>query len=93
MLLDLVAEPQKQRRTERRKHEPSLRPSVIPSLLACRRANQDAHAEVPGGLRFYETASVFAQDVSGGALKTVERRVLSLLADVAGAPLLDRGGR
>jgi phenylalanyl-tRNA synthetase beta chain len=69
---------------ERRKAEPALRPSVLPSLLACRKANQDAHAEVPGGLRFFETASTFAQDASQSPPRTVESRVLALVADIPG---------
>ncbi len=43
---------------ERRKAEPMLRPSVLPSLLACRKGNQDAGNS---GLRLYETASVWAR--------------------------------
>jgi phenylalanyl-tRNA synthetase beta chain len=63
----------------RRQADGTLRPSTIPSLLACRRKNQDGGA--PGGVRLYETASTFAQ-TGAGAL--VERRTLALLADVPG---------
>ena len=64
---------------ERRGEEPTLRPSVIPSLLRCRRANQDGQVEQAGGVRLFEVASVFA-DVGGG--KHVENRNLALLMDV-----------
>lgn len=64
---------------ERRGAEPTLRPSVLPSLLACRRANQDAQNHPPGGVRLFESASVFAQAATGA-----ERRVVALLADVPG---------
>ena len=63
---------------ERRKAEPTLRPSVLTGLLECRRANQDAGVEPPGGVRLYEVASVFAQ--KDGA--SVEHRNLALLGDV-----------
>ncbi len=43
---------------ERRKAEPMLRPSLLPSLLACRKGNQDAGNE---DLRLYEAASVWAR--------------------------------
>jgi phenylalanyl-tRNA synthetase beta chain len=69
---------------ERRAHEPALRPSILPSLLACRKANQDAHAEVAGGIRLYETASIFAQDTTQQPPRTLETRVLALMADVPG---------
>lgn len=65
---------------ERRGAEPTLRPSLIPSLLACRRANQDGQVKTPGeaGVRLFEVASVFQQSGGQGA----ERRVVALLADV-----------
>jgi phenylalanyl-tRNA synthetase beta chain len=67
---------------ERRKADPVLRPSVLPSLLACRKSNQDGGVAAPGGVRLYEVASVFAQPDRGraGAL-TGERRVLAMIAD------------
>ena len=66
---------------DRRKAEPTLRPSVLPSLLACRKANQDAQASPPGGVRLFETSAVFAQTPKN---ESRERRTLSLLMDVAG---------
>lgn len=68
---------------ERRKGGPYLRPSVIPSLLTCRRANQDGKVRQEGGVRLFECASVFAEQDDGKAFgrKTVEMRVLTLLAD------------
>lgn len=70
---------------ERRSGEPALRPSVIPSLLRCRKVNQDAGANIQGGVRLYETASVFAQTEDG---TTVENQNLALLID---APDAQRG--
>ena len=67
---------------ERRGEEPTLRPSVIPSLLRCRRANQDGQVERPGGIRLFEVASVFAELAPG---KQVEHRNLALVMDVAGS--------
>lgn len=59
---------------ERRKTEPLLRPSLLPSLLACRKLNQDAgNADV----RLYETASTWAKRG-----ERIEERVnLALLRD------------
>jgi len=70
---------------ERRKDEPALRPSVIPSLLRCRKVNEDAGAEP--GLRFFETSAVFAETDGG---ETIENMNLALLAD---APDLQGGVR
>ncbi|MCC6676706.1 MAG: phenylalanine--tRNA ligase subunit beta [Phycisphaerales bacterium] len=82
---------------ERRAAEPTLRPSIIPSLLACRRSNQHGQVHVPGGIRFFETASVFAERNQGAAgaasssasptaraQLTFEQRRLALLADCPG---------
>ncbi len=66
---------------ERRGEEPTLRPSVIPSLLRCRRANQDGQVEQAGGVRLFEVASVFAEVGKGSH---VERRNLALVMDVTG---------
>lgn len=67
---------------DRRGEEPTLRPSVIPSLLRCRRANQDGQVEQPGGVRLFEVASV----VAATAKHThVERRNLALIMDVMSA--------
>ena len=64
---------------ERRKADPVLRPSALPSLLACRARNQHANVEGDGdgGVRLFELSAVFAQQ--GG--KEVERRNLALCAD------------
>lgn len=64
----------------RRKDTPYLRPSVIPSLLSCRRANQDAKVTTIGGVRLYEMSAVFARPESDPGA-TRERRVLTLYAD------------
>ena len=68
----------------RRKAEPTLRPSVLLGLLGCRKSNADARNARPGGIRFFETASTFAQTPGGpsGVGQTHERRSLALLADV-----------
>ncbi|MEO0482518.1 MAG: phenylalanine--tRNA ligase subunit beta [Planctomycetota bacterium] len=66
---------------ERRGAEPMLRPSALPSLLRCRRGNQDARVERPGGVRLFETTAVFAETPEG---ENRERQTLALLADVAG---------
>ena len=64
---------------ERRGAEPTLRPSLLPSLLACRKANQDGQAQQPGGIRLYEVSSVFAQHPGG---RSAERTVVGLVLDV-----------
>jgi phenylalanyl-tRNA synthetase beta chain len=72
---------------ERRAHEPTLRPSILPSLLACRKANQDAGVTAPGGVRLYETAAVFIEGTGGpgsGPSRAVEHRNLAVLLDVPG---------
>jgi phenylalanyl-tRNA synthetase beta chain len=61
---------------ERRKAEPMLRPSLLPSLLTCRKSNQDVGNH---GVRLFETASVWQKQ--GG--KIVEFRKLAMLCDVA----------
>jgi len=66
---------------DRRGSEPILRPSVLPSLLTCRRANAAGQVEVPGGVRLYEMSATFAQTQ---AHETVERRMLAMLMDVEG---------
>lgn len=66
---------------DRRGSEPILRPSVIPSLLTCRKANASGQVNVPGGVRLYEMSAVFAQSPSK---ETVERRKLTLLLDAEG---------
>lgn len=75
---------------ERRGAEPSLRPSVLPGLLACRKANQDARIRHDGGVRLFELAATYAQQA--GTATTAERRTLALLLDVAptGGKEIDR---
>ena len=63
---------------DRRGAEPTLRPSLIPSLLNCRKANQDGQVVREGGVRLFEVAAVFAQEASR---KSVETRKIGLLAD------------
>lgn len=64
---------------ERRGADGTLRPSVVPGLLLCRRANRAAQVEVPGGVRLFETAASFGQTADG---VSGERRTLALLMDV-----------
>jgi phenylalanyl-tRNA synthetase beta chain len=68
----------------RRGSEPTLRPSVLAGLLACRRANQDARSAPPGSVRLFEIAQTFAQK-DGPTPETRERRTLAMLLDVPGA--------
>jgi phenylalanyl-tRNA synthetase beta chain len=68
---------------ERRRGEGTLRPSLFPSLLICRKANQDGGVEVPGGVRLYETAAIFAES-PGAAGPAHESRVLALVMDIPG---------
>lgn len=63
---------------DRRGAEPTLRPTLLTGLLGCRKANQDGQVNVPGGVRLYETAAVYAQQAG----KSVETRNLGLLMDV-----------
>lgn len=69
---------------DRRKAEPTLRPSVLLGLLGTRKANADARATLPGGVRLFEMAATFAQvsSQSSNTRQTVERRTLAMLADV-----------
>lgn len=76
---------------ERRAHEPALRPSLLPSLLSCRRANQDGGASQEGGIRLFETAATFAERDEPGR-RNVERRRLALLMDVPGVAPGKAGG-
>lgn len=66
---------------ERRKAEPTLRPSTLCGLLECRRANRDAQVAPPGGVRLFETSAVFAQ--RGG--QSTEHPALGVVFDVPGA--------
>jgi phenylalanyl-tRNA synthetase beta chain len=81
---------------DRRGAEPTLRPSLVPSLLACRRKNQDGAVNVPGGVRLFEIASTFAQQAPAPAIaqvklptparaEVIQQRTLALLMDIAGA--------
>ncbi len=63
----------------RRREAPFLRPSIVPSLLTCRKANQDARVAAPGGVRLFEVASTFADNPDGA---THERRRIAMLMDV-----------
>lgn len=64
---------------ERRAGAPALRPSVVPSLLACRRVNQDSAAPVPtGGVRLFEI-SARCWETGKGAVE--EERVIAFLMD------------
>ncbi|QOI99119.1 MAG: phenylalanine--tRNA ligase subunit beta [Phycisphaeraceae bacterium] len=67
---------------ERRGAEPTLRTSVIPGLLACRRANQDGQVKVEGGVRLFEVSRVFAQQRNpSGSVISVENRNVAFLLD------------
>ena len=66
---------------ERRGAEPTLRPSVIPSLLNCRRVNDAGGVRSPGGVRLFERSAVFAQSSDR---KTVEHTNYAMLADIPG---------
>ena len=63
---------------ERRKGAPALRPSIIPSLLHCRKANQDGNVQREGGIRLFEVASVYAQTPDK---ETIENQNIALLMD------------
>ncbi|MCC7203645.1 MAG: phenylalanine--tRNA ligase subunit beta [Phycisphaeraceae bacterium] len=66
---------------DRRKAEPMLRPSLLPSLLTCRKANQDAgNREV----RLFETSATWVRRGDEKGL-IVETSRLAMLADVPGA--------
>lgn len=70
---------------DRRGAEPTLRPSVIPSLLKCRAANQDARVQQPGGVRLFEVSAVFSQiPKESGPGQSVEHQRLTLMMDVEG---------
>lgn len=69
---------------DRRKAESMLRPSLLPSLLACRKSNQDVGNS---GVRLFETAAAWA--AGGGEI--VERQQLALLCDAVDASETLRG--
>lgn len=64
---------------DRRKAEPTLRPSVLAGLLGCRRSNRDAGVGAAGGVRLYEVAESFMQTDRN---ETVEGRTLAMVMDV-----------
>ncbi|MEL6499656.1 MAG: phenylalanine--tRNA ligase subunit beta [Planctomycetota bacterium] len=66
---------------DRRGAEPTLRPSVIPSLLQCRKHNAAGQVHIDGGVRLYELSATFAQTLEH---KSVERRTLTMVMDVEG---------
>lgn len=77
----------------RRGAEPTLRPSILPSLLACRRKNQDGGVDVAGGAKLFEIAATFAQTATQGSSgplgvpargDVIQPRRLALLMDVRG---------
>jgi len=72
---------------DHKKDEPALRPSVLPSLLACRKVNQDAGN---AGVRLFELASTWRP----GAEQAVETRRLACTLDAEpGAAGLDHAVR
>ncbi len=72
---------------DRRKAEPALRPSVIPSLLQCRKVNQDAGNH---GVKLFETASVWSR--RDGSIHELVRLALLADADDAGQSLRELRG-
>lgn len=71
---------------DHKKDEPMLRPSVLPSLLQCRKLNQDAGNH---GVRLFESASTWAV-INGQTVETVR---LALLRDATDADEALRGLR
>ena len=67
-----------------RKAEPALRPSVVPSLLQCRKVNQDAGNH---GVKLFETASVWSR--RGGRIEEAVKLALLCDADDPAAALRD----
>ncbi|MAX26975.1 MAG: phenylalanine--tRNA ligase subunit beta [Phycisphaeraceae bacterium] len=72
---------------ERRKAEPMLRPSILPSLMVCRKGNQDVGNT---DVKLFETASVWSRN---GNDNIVEHRELGMLADVSHPQLALRAMR
>lgn len=66
---------------DRRGAEPTLRPSVLPSLLTCRRVNRDAQVHQDGGVRLFEVSATFW---SKGEGTNEESRKIALLVDAGG---------
>jgi phenylalanyl-tRNA synthetase beta chain len=70
---------------DRRKEEPTLRPSALTGLLACRRGNQHAQSAPPGEVRLFEVAASFAQHANPDPKSppiTIEHTNVALLMDV-----------
>lgn len=63
---------------DRRKTEPTLRPSLLPSLLNCRKANQDAGNT---NIRLFEVASAWTIAKAKDQSQTIEKRRLAMLVD------------
>lgn len=63
---------------DHKKDEPMLRPSVLPSLLQCRKLNQDAGNH---GVRLFESASTW-KVVNGQTVETVKLALLRDAADI-----------
>lgn len=72
---------------DRRKEDPTLRPSALTGLLACRRGNQHAQSAAAGEVRLFEISAVFAQKDAAQANSptpaSVENINLAMLLDVA----------
>lgn len=66
---------------DRRGAEPTLRPSVLPSLLTCRRVNRDAQVHQDGGVRLFEVSATFW---SRSERTNEESRKIALLVDAGG---------
>ncbi len=71
---------------ERKKAEPMLRPSLLPSLLAVRKLNQDAGN---GDVRLFETAATWWR----AGERLVEKRRLAVLRDAPGKGQLEEAFR
>jgi phenylalanyl-tRNA synthetase beta chain len=63
---------------ERRRSEPMLRPAIAPSLMVCRKSNQDVGNK---DVRLFETASTWTRRAG----QILEQRHLALLADAPDA--------
>jgi phenylalanyl-tRNA synthetase beta chain len=66
---------------DRRGAEPTLRPSVLPSLLTCRRVNRDAQVRQEGGVRLFEVSATFWSMREG---TNEESRKIAMVVDAGG---------
>jgi phenylalanyl-tRNA synthetase beta chain len=66
---------------DRRGAEPTLRPSVLPSLLTCRRVNRDAQVHQAGGVRLFEVSATFWSMHEG---TNEESRNIAMVVDAGG---------